>query len=206
MLARLCRRWAVLSVVLVLIGQAMADDGTEQSLQQGREDLMNAAFEIELSGDPDFDFTRVMVAHQNAAVALATQLLKQSDDERLVRVARLIVENHQAESEQLSTWLGRYDEANPGRDAEQIRAIYQTVLDGVADDREEFRVAGDADWVFANAMIWHNELSIALGQVMLNHSVDAQLRILAGDVVRNANRDIAELRNWMQSRELEASQ
>lgn len=197
--------WVLVSLCLGL-GPARAESGDDAALQAARDDLMTAVFEVELSGDADFDFSRLMVAHQTAGVQLGQLILDQTEDERLSRVANLIVEKHQDRIEQFNTWLGRYDEANPDDDAELIRQTYQTVLDEFAQDRDEFRVSGDVEWVFANAMTWHHELTVSLGQVMLNHSVDAQLRILAGDVVREANRDIAELRNWMQMRELSDSQ
>ncbi|MFG1496065.1 DUF305 domain-containing protein [Saccharospirillum sp. HFRX-1] len=200
------------SLVSLLMGCVLimapvgAEESAEVSLQQARTELMSAVFEVTLSGDVDFDFSQLMVAHQSAGVQMAELMLDKTDNERLGRVAELIVKKHRDEIEAFDTWLGRYDEANPDDDAQLIRQTYQTVLDQFADDRGEFQVEGDAETVFAHAMVWHHELVVSLGQVILNHSVDAQLRILAGDVVREANRDIAELRNWMQTRELESSQ
>jgi len=191
----------LMSCALVL-APAMAEQSAEASVQEARTELMSAVFDVELSGDPDFDFSRLMVTHQNAGVQMAELILDQTDNERLGRVAELIVKKHRDEIEAFNTWLERYDEPNPDDDAQLIRETYQMVLEQFAQDRGEFQVDGDAEIVFANAMVWHHELVVSLGQVMLNHSVDAQLRILAGDVVREANRDIAELRNWMQTREL----
>ncbi|PTY35785.1 hypothetical protein BGP77_00175 [Saccharospirillum sp. MSK14-1] len=192
-------------VLMVSAGSAMAEVSAEASLQAARSELMSAVFDVELSGDADFDFSQLMVTHQSAGVQMAQRIADQTDDERLSRVAELIVEKHRDDIEAFNTWLGRYDEANPDADATQIRETYQTVLDEFAEDRDEFQVGEDAEARFANAMIWHHELTVSLGQVMLNHSVDAQLRILAGDVVREANRDIAELRNWMQTRNLDSN-
>lgn len=197
---------AMTAWTLVAVAPVSAESTSDASVLQAREELMTAVFEVELSGDPDFDFSRLMATHQNAGVQMAELILDKTEDERLGRVAELIVEKHRDGIEAFNTWLGRYDEADPDDDAELIRETYQTVLDEFAQDRDEFRVDGDAELVFANAMVWHHELTVSLGQVMLNHSVDAQLRILAGDVVREANRDIAELRNWMQTRELDSDQ
>lgn len=195
----------LMSCALVL-APAMAEQSAEASVQEARAELMGVVFEVELTGDPDFDFSRLMVAHQNTGVQMAELILDKTDNERLGRVAELIVKKHRDDIDAFNTWLERYDEPDPDDDAPLIRQTYQTVLDEFAEDRGEFQVDGDAETVFANAMVWHHELVVSLGQVMLNHSVDAQLRILAGDVVREANRDIAELRNWMQTRELENSQ
>lgn len=193
----------VLGVCSVLsLASVNAESTTDAALLETRETLMTAVFEVELSGDVDVDFSRLMVAHQDAGVQMAQQLLAQTEDERLRRVAELIVDKHRDGLEALNTWLQRYDEADPQDDATLIRETYQTVLDDFAQNRAEFRLGDTAETRFANAMIWHHELVVSLGQVMLDHSVDAQLRILAGDVVREANRDIAELRNWQQTREL----
>lgn len=196
------RRLAVVMLCgLWLVGPADAESMSDSALTEVRQQLMQAAYQAELSGDPNYDFANLMVAHQGAGIDMAKALLDSSEDERLVRVAELIIDNHEREIEDLNTWLERYDEPSPEDDAEAVRQAYRAVLDGLAEDRDEFRVQGDADSVFANAMIWHHELAVALGQVMLNHSVDAQLRILAGDIVRDSTRDIAELRNWMRTRE-----
>lgn len=173
------------------------------TLDAEREQLMSAVFDVGLSGDPDVDYAHLMVAHQSAALPMIKTVLAQTDSPSFKHNAERLVQQIDDDIDVLNTWLARYDQADPGDDAEAIRQVYQTALDDYAAERGDFQVQGNDDWVLAQALLWHQSLALTLDQLMLNHSVDAQLRILAGDGVRHANRDIAELRNWMQTRDLE---
>ncbi|WP_157954409.1 DUF305 domain-containing protein [Saccharospirillum mangrovi] len=197
------RSTVALALMSVLMSAMAASQSPDNDFMQAREQLMSAVFEVTVSGDPDVDFAHLMVAHQSAALPMIKTVLAQTDDPTFTHAVERLAQQLNDDIDALNTWLERYDTPDLGADADVIRQAYQTALDEYAQQRGDFVVEGDENWVFANAMLWHQSLVITLDQLMLNHSVDAQLRILAGDGVRHANRDIAELRNWMQTRELE---
>lgn len=58
----------------------------------------------------------------------------------------------------------------------------------------------DPDAAFVKGMIPHHQAAIDMANVVLQHGKDAQVRKWAGDVIREQQREIAEMEQWLKSR------
>jgi uncharacterized protein (DUF305 family) len=70
---------------------------------------MHAAMgSVELSGDSDADFVRLMLAHHQAAIDMARTQLMYGKDPQMRRLAQEIITDQQSEIELMQMWLKQH--------------------------------------------------------------------------------------------------
>ncbi|MEF2547097.1 DUF305 domain-containing protein [Aurantimonas sp. E1-2-R+4] len=60
---------------------------------------------IQMSGDADTDFAKMMIPHHQSAIEMAKVELENGKDEELKALAQKMIDDQEKEIEQLQTWL-----------------------------------------------------------------------------------------------------
>jgi uncharacterized protein (DUF305 family) len=82
--------------LILLLGAAARDPGFA-SLMEEATTRMHAGMQVQLSGNPDRDFARMMIPHHQGAIDMALVELRYGKDERLRRLAQEIIVEQQQE-------------------------------------------------------------------------------------------------------------
>ena len=64
----------------------------------------------------------------------------------------------------------------------------------------DIRFSNDSDVDFVRSMIPHHQGAIEMARIAMEHTKDAQVRKWASDVIREQEREIAEMRAWLEAK------
>jgi uncharacterized protein (DUF305 family) len=89
--------------------------------------------------------------------------------------------------------------ATPPTQSEWTRA-YTEAMDRMHGPMVEALQDPDADVAFVKGMIPHHQSAIDMAQIVLKHGKDEQVKKWANDVIREQEREIAEMKEWLAKR------
>lgn len=149
------------------------------------------------SGDVDYDFVVGMIPHHQGAVDMSEILLESGQaDPELAELAEEIITAQSDEMAFMESWLRDNPAPRPDDRADEIIQAYQasmmTMMGGMHGERD-----ADINTRFVAGMIPHHQAAIEMAEVVLEYSEDAMLRNMAEAVVREQNREIREMRDWL---------
>jgi uncharacterized protein (DUF305 family) len=87
-------------------------------LRQAMDDMHQQMHMVQLSGDVDEDFVRLMLPHHQAAIEMAKVELLCGKDAVNRRLAQEIITDQQSEIELMRLWLSKHDSPRPSRTAQ----------------------------------------------------------------------------------------
>ncbi len=157
---------------------------------------MHKDMTIVFSGNADVDFAKGMIPHHQGAIVMANIVLKHGKDAIVRKLANDIIAAQKTEIAQMSAWLALNSSQMAHPDAATSAKAFTEVNARMHADMT-MNFTGNADVDFMKGMIPHHEGAVAMAKVVLQFGKDAELRKLAGDVVRTQNEEVTIMRDWL---------
>ncbi len=180
-------------VSLMMVSSVFAQETDEDmSMMQMTMDsplaqLQGEAFEIA--------FMSMMTTHHQGAITMAQWILERTEDARIQGAAERIIEEQQAEIEQMMGWLqawyGRSD-ADPEM-AQMMQSQNEMMMAHLMEMGQE-----NPERAFLSLMSLHHNSAIDMAQFALLRAAHPELRDLAKEVVVSQAKEIAEFQSWLQ--------
>ena len=138
----------------------------------------------------DAAFVDAMVPHHEGAVEMAEVGLENAEHEEIRRLSRDIVDSQRAEIEML-------DRIREGLDGPAMEMAEEDMrVMGMMEDPRQLANEEPFDRAFIDNMIPHHRSAIAMAEVALQQSENAEIRRIAEDIVNAQEREISQMRQW----------
>lgn len=168
--------------------EAAAEAADEQAADAGH---AGHAGHAPMAVDPelfDAQFIDGMIVHHLGAVAMAEQVLEESERPELRAMAEEIIATQSEEIEQMTAWR---DEWYPDLEATTGLTMDMGAMEIGTDPDKSF------DQRFLEAMIDHHEGAVEMAEMALESARNSELRTMAEEVIVVQQGEINQMRAWL---------
>jgi uncharacterized protein (DUF305 family) len=158
------------------------------------------------SADPDLAFLDGMIAHHQGAIEEATGIEPKARRPEVKQLAAEIIKSQEAERRQMRQWRRAWF---PNRPQAAPRSDGGMAMGGGTMGLQHGGMpmggtpAGaapaDPDLAFIEMMIPHHQQAVAMSREILETTKRPELQQLAHDIIRNQEREIAQMESWKRS-------
>ena len=175
-------------------GHDMAGGGMSKMM-----DLMHANMKdmqaVEMTGDPDLDFARMMAAHHQGAITMSEEQLASGKDAGLQAMATKTVAASKAEKEKFEKFAQSHQPAAGNMEASmKMMEPMKTMMSGM--NHEE--MGGNTDHQFAMMMSMHHQTGIDMAKAYLDQAKVADIKSMAQKIIEDQQKDKQQLDDWLQ--------
>jgi uncharacterized protein (DUF305 family) len=140
-------------------------------------------------------FIDSMVPHHAGAVDMAEVALENAEHEEIMQLSREIVSTQQAEIKELKSIK---KEEFGTSDVPMSMNMDDMMNMGMMMNPEDLAKEDPFDKAFIDNMIPHHQSAIEMAQVALQNTSNPRITELAGNIVRDQRREIAQMKQWRQ--------
>jgi len=143
------------------------------------------------STDPDLRFLDGMIVHHQAAIDEATAIEPKAHRPEVKQLAAEIIKAQEAEIRQMREWRRAWFPNAPQAAAPSGGMSMGGTPAGA--------VPADPDVAFIEMMIPHHQAAVAMSREILETTKRPELQQLARNIIRNQEREIAQMESWKRS-------
>lgn len=160
---------------------------------------MNAQMDaMEMTGDADHDFAKMMTMHHDGAIEMANKELEKGNDATIKATAQQIITKQMAEKAELTTWLTTHT-PEPNAEGAAYDMGMMKVMEKMKNWKDIQVLTGDADNDFAQLIIIHHQQATDNAQSILHHGHHDDIKEMARMIIDDQNNEIKELTAWIKN-------
>lgn len=194
----------MVGTVVLLLSACTKDNDNNQYLQPHDENrmmdtmhaIMDRMMAMEMTNDPEIDFSEMMIMHHQGAINMASVQLQEGKNDSLKRISQKIISEQETEIQQFEAILATLSVDNTDTEytMEQMEGMEKM---GKAIDVE--LITGNIDNDFATLMIWHHQSAIDDASGYLHHGNNDDLKEIAKKIIKAQTKEIQELADWLKN-------
>ncbi len=158
--------------------------------------MMTSMKEMKLTGDVDYDFVNLMIAHHQAAIDMANLEQSHGKDEALKAMAKGMIAAQQNEINVFQDI--RKNLAVPsGQLGAEAKSEMMGSMENMMTGMNEVKMTGNIDKDFALMMIPHHEGAVAMAKDLLANGKNDDLKKMAQKIIDDQTKEIADMKAWL---------
>lgn len=151
---------------------------------------------MKMTGDPDYDFARMMQIHHQGGMSMAHEVIKNGKDQETVDLAKKILDEQQKDSQDLY----KYTSSNkPGESSsafmQEMKSLMQKAKENM---NKDMNMSGNPDKDFAMLMSMHHQHGIDMARAELKYGRKTEIKRIAQksvDQQEKERKQLDELKN-----------
>jgi uncharacterized protein (DUF305 family) len=157
--------------------------------------MMNQMDTMDLSGDPDHHFAKMMIMHHKGAVEMAAIVLSKGKDTTIMRMAKNITDKQNKEIEELNAFLKTHP-VNQG-ESPAFNSKMKISMEKMHRSADLQYINGNTDHDFAIIMIVHHQSAIEMADLILSAGTDVTIATMAKMMKEDQELEIEQLQKWL---------
>ncbi len=146
---------------------------------------------LDLKGDPDFDFASLMQIHHKNGLAIANEEIKYGSDTTMRNLAEKIKEGQENDLKELQNFM---DTNNPGQTNDSFLKEIKANLQKTKDETEKSSgMSGNFDKDFANLMLLHHRQGLDIAKIEIKYGKNPDMKKLAQNIVKHQDDEMKQL-------------
>jgi uncharacterized protein (DUF305 family) len=165
--------------------------------------MMDQMKAMTMSGDPDHDFTMMMIEHHRGAIQMSDAEARAGKDTTMKAKAESISAKQTKEIEKINGLMQKLMAAMKGAATKPGAADFQkgmtAAMEKMQTDMGQMKSGEDIDHQFASLMIIHHQGAIDMAETELAHGTHEEAKSVAKQTITDSKKDMEELKAWLSS-------
>lgn len=155
--------------------------------------------DLKQTGDFDYDFANMMIAHHEGAIAASEVEAAKGTDTQVKGWAQKIIGAQKAEITQLQDFLKNYKTPEQKKENTKAHSELHEINEKMQEDMKNMQMTGNMDKDFVSMMIMHHQAVVNMARDELSHGKNADLKKMAQKVIEDQIKEVSDFQGWLDS-------
>jgi uncharacterized protein (DUF305 family) len=203
-------------LLLIIINACKEDDRTSKlrenttdahdtkndssAIQLALDNMMRDLHSHKITGNPDYDFSMLMIKHHRGAINISSAYLTYTKDEEIKKIANDIIGKSRTEINELNNWHNVYKDTIETIAGDNYRGRINYNMAEMMKHAELIRNS-DPDMDYVLAILPHCQDAIEMAKVEIDFGKDDKLKNMAMNLIKVNQESIRIMEEWRANKE-----
>ena len=177
------------------------DDGSMQmdkSMMTSMDGMKGMMKDMKMTGDFDYDFANMMMAHHQGAVDMAKVEIAKGTNAEMKAMAQSIVAAQEVEINEFKAMLKNYKMPTEiKKEGGEMHNELAKTMDKMDATMKGVAMTGNTDKDFAMMMLPHHESAVTMAEDELSHGKNLALKKMSQKIIEEQSKEIKMFNDWL---------